>query len=98
MQKEIAEKQKVLANENRTKDALKMSNYNEQYSRKTNIKIVDVSEEREETEARLTEKVDVILKALGVELGKSEILAIHRIPTSGYGPRPVLIKAIHNSV
>lgn len=40
-----------------------MANYNEQYSRKSNIKIIDILEEDTESEEKLTEKpILVILK------------------------------------
>lgn len=84
--------------ENKTKDALRMANHNEQYSRKNNFKIMDVLEEGSESEEKLTEKVCNILKSQNVEVDKQEILAIHRIPTSQGLVRPTLVKLKNNNV
>ena len=70
---------KIVEQEQRNKDAIKMGNHNEQYSRKNNIKIMDI-EEPSESEEKLTEKVCSILSKQGVVLSKQEILAIHRLP------------------
>ena len=68
-----------------------MANYNEQYSRKNNFKIMDIVEENYETEEVLTEKVSSVLNKQGVNLSKEEIIAIHRLPTKKYGIKPVII-------
>ncbi|WAR30155.1 hypothetical protein MAR_003723 [Mya arenaria] len=82
-QKQIDDlRDRAQCNETRSTEAIKMSNYNEQYSRGTG-----------ETEMRLVEKVDEILKREGAEISRDEILAIHRIPTRGVGIRPIKIES-----
>ncbi|KAH3706234.1 hypothetical protein DPMN_065619 [Dreissena polymorpha] len=66
------------------------ANYNEQYSRKNNIKILNIQENREETEDSITKSVTSILKThAGVDLLLTDIVAIHRIPTKRGQTRPV---------
>ena len=82
----------------KTRSAIEKSNYNEQYSRKNNVKIMGVKVLENETEARLTAKVlSVIKEKVDVDIVPSEIVAIHRIP-SKHNPKPVLIKLKNNNV
>ena len=63
-----------------TRASAQKSNYNEQYSRKNNVKLLNIKEAEAETEAVLTEKVVTELLSNGnVDLGLSDITAIHRI-------------------
>ena len=78
--------------EKRSKLALIMTNYNEQYSRKHNIKIIGVGETQEESEEILTTKICEILQSQEVTLSPSKIQTIHRIPGKPNLPRPVLNK------
>lgn len=84
--------------ESRTQEALRMANYNEQYSRKNNFKIMDIPEEGNESEEKLTEKVCNILRSQNAEVDKQEIMAIHRIPTSKGAIRPILVKLKNNNI
>ena len=89
---------KLKKEKERTKTALERSNYNEQFSRKNNVKIMGVEYIDDETEARLTEKVlHIIKEKTDVDIKLSEIIAIHRIP-SRHDPQPVLMKLKNNSV
>ncbi|KAH3696827.1 hypothetical protein DPMN_084305 [Dreissena polymorpha] len=64
------------------REALKLANYNEQYSRKNNVKILNITESSNETETSLTQTVSNIIKTTAdVELKPEDIIAIHRIPT-----------------
>ena len=89
---------KIVEQEQRNKDAIKMGNHNEQYSRKNNIRIMDIEEEPAENEEKLTEKVCSILSKQGVVLSEQEILAIHRLPSRIRARKPVIVKTINNSV
>lgn len=90
---------RVTEAETRNKEAIKMANYNEQYSRKTNVKIMDVREDEAESEDGLREKAKNILKSQGAEVADHEILVIHQIPTKKKGTvKPVLIKMTNTSV
>ena len=82
----------------RTRSAIEKSNYNEQYSRKNNVKILGVPDLTNETEMKLkTEVLSIVKEKTDVEIELSEIVAIHRI-SSKLNPKPVLVKFINNSV
>ena len=91
-------KEKIKENLQKVNEVTKMANYNEQYSRKNNFKIMDIVEENYETEEVLTEKVSSVLNKQGVNLSKEEIIAIHRLPTKKSGIKPVIIKTVNNNV
>ncbi|XP_062613848.1 uncharacterized protein LOC134275596 [Saccostrea cucullata] len=71
------------------------ANYNEQYSRKNNIKIYGVQETEGED---IIEVVKSVLKEKGdVEVNERDIVAVHRIPgTRGKAPKPILMKMVIN--
>ena len=75
------------------------SNYNEQYSRKNNIKILNIPENATETERTLTEVICSTLLSKGnVDLDPQDIIAMHRIPGKQGSPKPVLLKLKNTSV
>ena len=79
-------------------EALERSNYNEQFSRKNNVKILGIKDVENETEAKLTERVISLFKDKAeIEVEPSEIMAIHRIP-SRQEPKPVLMKLKNNNI
>ncbi|XP_013380206.1 unconventional myosin-Vb [Lingula anatina] len=70
-------------------NAIKMANYNEQYSRKNNIKIYGVIEKEHENTRDVVCKV---LKEQGeVQITADDITAVHRIPGRQGSPRPILM-------
>ncbi len=74
------------------------ANYNEQYSRKNNINILNIQENSDETEDSITKAVTQILKNhADVDLLVTDIVAIHRIPTKRGQTRPILIRLRNNS-
>ena len=78
--KHISEFQKQVAdNEIISKQALQMSSYNQQYSRKFNIKIMNYPEMKDEKIWDLFVK-DIVKDKLNVKVDPSEIYAMHRIP------------------
>lgn len=78
--------------------AMQKSNYNEQFSRKNNVKVMGIQVLGEESEQELTERVITLIWAkTQVNIDPAEIVAIHRIP-SKYDPPPVLMKLKNNSV
>ena len=85
-------------NNRRSKDALRRANQNEQYSRKNNIKLNNVPEEKDEDQETLATKVSNILGKHGVTLDQHEIVAMHRIPAKSATIKPVLIKLLNNNV
>ncbi|XP_071150368.1 uncharacterized protein [Mytilus edulis] len=62
----------------RSVDALKSANYNEQYSRKHNIRIVNYPEKN--NEHLHAEFVNLVKKDLKINLEPTDLIAIHRIP------------------
>ncbi|KAH3851914.1 hypothetical protein DPMN_094401 [Dreissena polymorpha] len=81
-----------------SREALKLANYNEQYSRKNNVKIMNITESPDESETSLTQTVYNILRTTAdVELKQEDIIAIHRIPTKKGAIRPIVIKLRKNN-
>ena len=78
--------------------ALEKSNQNEQYSRKNNIKILNIKEEVGEDETTLLRSVCALLDQQNIALSPQQVVAIHRIPGKSDSPKPVLMKVINNSI
>ena len=76
----------------RSKLAEQKANYNEQYSRKNNIKFMNVPEVPDETEEKLTTKICELVESHGVTVDTSKIQAIHRIPGKAGHQKPILVK------
>lgn len=79
------------------KIALQKANYNEQFSRKHNFKILSITDRAIETEATLTQDVCSYFKKQNVTMTTENIVAIHRIPGKPGLPKPVLLKLKNNS-
>lgn len=71
-------------------ESLRMANWNEQYSRKKNIKIYNLKESR--GEQLIQDFVSSIKDSVKVEIRPEEIVAMHRIPGKPGSPRPVIVK------
>lgn len=71
---------------------MQKANYNEQYSRRNNIKIANVEEVKSESQEQLETKVQEILKNHDIQLDESDIIAIHRTPSKRSDIKPVLVK------
>ena len=80
-----------------SKRAEQKANYNEQYSRKNNIKFMDVPAVPSETESTLTTKICKLVKEKDITLDPFKILAIHRIPGKEGHAQPILVKLQNNS-
>jgi chaperonin cofactor prefoldin len=80
---------KLEDNEAMTRMALSKANYNEQYSRKNNIKFHGFRENKGEN---LLQTLNDTLSEVGVEIADQDVVAIHRIPGKKDWPRPILIK------
>ena len=89
--------QKSEANSFIAKEALSMSNYNEQYSRKFNIKIMNLPETNDENIKDIFLN-KITKEKLKVTVKPEEIQAIHRIPGKNREHRPVLVKLINSEV
>ncbi|KAH3815751.1 hypothetical protein DPMN_144282 [Dreissena polymorpha] len=87
----------VNENSQKCSEAIKRSNYNEQYARKNKVKILDVKEDQQETIQQLTTKVLNILKDKGIQIQTEQLLAIHGIPSKKENIRPVILKLDSNN-
>lgn len=77
--------------------AISMANFNQQYSQKNNIKILNWPEHDHQN---LKEEFrTLVYEKAGVNLDGRDILAIHRIPAINKNhPRPVIVKFINSEV
>ncbi|CAG2220327.1 unnamed protein product [Mytilus edulis] len=73
-------------------EGIRMANWNEQYSRKKNIKIHNLEERR--GEQLIPELLTTLKDKVGIELNKTDIVAMHRIPGKQGFPRPVIVKFV----
>ena len=89
---------KVDENVTLAQKAMQKSNYNEQYSRKNNVKIMGMAEPPDETVESLTNKVcETLYEKAGLHVDARCIVALHRIPGKAGYPKPVLMKMINNN-
>ena len=88
--------EKVADCNKRSIDALKQGNFNEQYSRKHNIRMINFEEKKEEN--LRSDFVKLVKKDLKVEITEDDVLAIHRIPGKDNGVRPVIVKVKNTEV
>lgn len=94
--KQIEELQDIVKDCNiRSMDALKLANYNEQYSRKHNIRMVNFPEKKSEN--LRDDFVKMVKKDLNVEIEPSDVVAIHRIPGKDT-IRPVIAKVRNTEI
>lgn len=78
------------------RSAMSKANWNEQYSRKNNVKIHGVKELPGENVKELVQ--NIIQENAGVEIPDDDIIAIHRIPGRKGYQRPILMKLTKNSL
>ncbi|KAH3717092.1 hypothetical protein DPMN_059870 [Dreissena polymorpha] len=89
-------KEKINTNIRLTEENSKKSNHNEQYSRKNNVKVMDVKEELNESIPTLTTEITSVFKRQAIDIAPDQIVALHRIPTKTGQTRHVLIKFRNN--
>ena len=78
------------------KNAQSKANYNEQYSRKNNIKIHGVEENEHENTQEVATKL--LQDVAEVTVSETDIIAIHRIPAKKGAIRPILLKVKNSAV
>ncbi|CAC5379033.1 unnamed protein product [Mytilus coruscus] len=71
-------------------EGIRMANENEQYSRKKNIKIHNLEERR--GEQLIPELITTLKDKVGINLNKTDFVAMHRIPGKHGYPRQVIVK------
>ncbi|CAC5356292.1 unnamed protein product [Mytilus coruscus] len=81
---------------NKSYAALSMANYNEQYSRKFNIKMVNFQTENDENLREYFLKT--VKDDLNLKLEKRDIVAIHRLRSYKPGVPPVIVKVVNSEV
>ena len=74
---------------NRSTDAMRQGNWNEQYSRKKNVKIYMPENRDEKLPVTL---INQLKEKLNLNIDCSDIVAMHRIPGRPAASRPILIK------
>jgi hypothetical protein len=79
-----------------SKEALRLGNLNEQYSRKHNFKIIGVHEADRENTWKVVQ--DVLKTNAKVNLEDREIVAAHRIPGVKGKPRPIIVKVLNPNI
>lgn len=84
--------------ETAAKLALLKANQNEQYSRKNNVKIMNIKEEDEEDENTLLNAICNLFDQHEIRLLPSEVEAIHRIPGKAGSIKPVLLKVRNSNI
>lgn len=90
IKKEMAETNKL------TKEAIISSNYNEQYSRKTNIKVHNFPQKERQNLRK--DFIEIVKKDLNVQLEERDVVAIHRLPSNKPGPKPLIVKLFSTDV
>lgn len=71
------------------------SNYNEQYSRKNNIKVYNFP--KKDNQNLRKEFIDMVKNDFGITLVERDIVAIHRLPAKNE-PRPLIVKCFNTDV
>lgn len=79
-----------------TQEAIISANYNEQYSRKNNIKVMNFP--RRENQDLRSDFIKTVKNDLKVELEVRDVVAIHRIPSREPGLNPVLVRLFSSDV
>jgi hypothetical protein len=74
---------------NRSTDAMRQGNWNEQYSRKKNVKIYNMPENR--GEKLPVSLINQLKEKLDINIDRSDIVAMHRIPGRPAAPRPIFL-------
>jgi hypothetical protein len=69
---------------------MRQGNWNEQYSRKKNVKIYNMPENR--GEKLPVSLINQLKEKLSINIDRSDIVAMHRKPGRPAAPRPILVK------
>ncbi|KAK3098950.1 hypothetical protein FSP39_024596 [Pinctada imbricata] len=88
---------RVVRSEGNSLEALRRSNRNEQYSRKTNVKVCGVRESDDENTLEVVKQV--LDEKAGVKISDSDVIAVHRIPSKKRTePKPILLKVKNSEI
>ena len=89
-------KQTLQKTEYMSKEAVRLGNLNEQYSRKHNFKIMGLQEKDRENTWKVVQ--DFLKNNAKIELEDREIVAAHRIPGAKGKPRPIIVKVLNTNI
>ncbi|CAG2205448.1 unnamed protein product [Mytilus edulis] len=92
----INEKKILKDTVNYTQEAIVSANYNEQYSRKNNIKVMNFP--RHEKQDLRSDFIQKVRRDLNVQLQERDVVAIHRLPSNQPGPNPVIVRLFNSDV
>lgn len=92
----VSLEERVVDVDMRSADALKLGNFNEQYSRKHNIRVLNFPEKKDENLRE--EFVKLVNKDLKVDLSPGDVQAIHRIPGKNSSTRPIIVKVKNTDI
>jgi len=81
---------------NKSYEAISMANYNDQYSRKFNIKLINYPIQNNENLRK--NFVITVKEELKVNIEERDIIAIHRLPTRTRGPPTVIVKIVNSDI
>ncbi|XP_056007885.1 uncharacterized protein LOC130050933 [Ostrea edulis] len=87
-------KQSLEETEHTSREALRLGNSNEQFSRKNNFKIMGLPEKPSENTWGVVKE---FMKNVKVQLDDRELIAVHRIPGNGE-IRPIIVKVLNSNV
>lgn len=87
-------KQSLEETEHTSREALRLGNSNEQFSRKNNFKIMGLPEKPSENTWGVVKE---FMKNVKVQLDDRELIAVHRIPGKGE-IRPIIVKVLNSNV
>ena len=79
-----------------TKQALINNNFNEQYSRKNNIKVFNFP--RKEKQNLRQDFIKTVKDDLKIELEERDVVEIHRIPSKQHKVYPVIVRLFNSDV
>lgn len=88
-------KQNLEKTEHTSREALRLANYNEQFSRKNNFKIMGIPEKHNENTWGV---VKDFMNTVSVQLDDREVVAVHRIPGKDKEIRPIIVKVLNPNV
>ncbi|CAC5421208.1 unnamed protein product [Mytilus coruscus] len=95
----VIKKKKDLEDSTRmNQEAITSANYmyNEQYSRKNNIKVMNFP--RREDQNLLSDFIETVKKDLNVQIEERGVVGNHRLPSDKPGPKPMIVRLFNSDV
>ena len=104
LKERLREKEKQIQNleenvndsKSRAVEALKLGNFNEQYSRKNNMRVLNLPEKKDEN--LRNEFINIVKTDLEINIEQSDVIAIHRLPGKEGLIKPAIVKVRNNEI